>query len=276
MDGLILGLGQAFATTYGLVVGSFLAVCVVRLPEDRSLWTPSACPHCGAPVRWRDNVPVLSWLLLRGRCRDCEAPIAPLYPLIELLTGLLGLLLFRKLFADPGDLDAAHVAAWVGQFVFLSILVVAAYTDVKHRIIPDETSIYAVPLGIGLAAAQQWAGWDGPLAIGWREAALGATVWGGLFAALSWASVWLTGQVALGWGDVKLAAMLGAFLGVYPGTFVVLMFGSLLGSAVGIVVTLLQRRRAYLPYGPPLALAAAIWVLWGPDLVGVLLPGLRV
>jgi leader peptidase (prepilin peptidase)/N-methyltransferase len=226
-------------------------------------------------VRWRDNVPVVSWLALRGRCRDCGAPISALYPLVELLSGLLAWVLFRRLVPDPADLDAAHMAAWVVQFAFLALLVVAAFVDVRHRIIPDETSIYAVPIGIAGAVLLESVGWDGWLAIGWRQAVLGAAIWGGMFALFSIGSMYVTGQVALGWGDVKLAAMLGAFLGAWPGTLVVLIAGSVLGATVGIVFTVVQQRRVYLPFGPPLALAAAAYVLWGEPLVAVFFPHLH-
>jgi leader peptidase (prepilin peptidase)/N-methyltransferase len=267
----LLWFGQAFAVLYGLVIGSFLNVCIVRLPEDRSLWPRSACPSCNTPIAWYDNVPVLSWLILRGRCRHCGARISPLYPLVELLSGLLGWLLFRRIFADPADLDLAHIAAWVVQFGFLGLLVVAAYVDVRHRIIPDETSIYAVPFGIAGAALLQLVGYDGWMSIGWRQAVVGATLWWLAFAALSWVALYLMDQVALGWGDVKLAAMFGAFLGP-TGTFAVLMFGSIIASTVGIVVTVAQGRRTYLPYGPPLALAAVLYVLWGEPFLTAVFP----
>lgn len=268
----VLVVGQVFAVVYGLVIGSFLAVCIVRLPEDRSLLVPSACPRCATRVRWYDNVPILSWFLLRRRCRSCGAPISPLYPLVELLGGLLGWILFRRIFTEPEHLDAAHAAAWAVQLVFLSMLAVAAFTDIRHRIIPDETSIYAVPVGVLAAALLQWLGWDGWLAIGWKQACLGAAIWGGFFAFISWSTQFVTGRVALGWGDVKLAAMLGAFLGPHH-AFLVVMFGSLLGAVVGIVATIVARRRVYLPYGPPLAVAAAVYVLWGEGLMHAFLPG---
>lgn len=267
-------IGQAFATAYGLAIGSFLAVCIVRLPEDRSLLVSSACPRCGARVRWRDNVPVLSWFLLRGRCRDCGTPISPLYPLVEALGGTLGWLLYRRLMPTVDQIDAVHGLAWVVWFGFLGLLVVAAAVDVRHRIIPDQVSSYAVPFGLIGAAALEWAGFEGWLAVGWRSAVLGAAGWGGLFAVFALVGRYVARQEVLGWGDVKLAAMLGAFLGLFPGTFVTVLVGSLFGAVVGIAVTVLARRRVWLPYGPPLALAAALWVLWGDALIATFFPGL--
>lgn len=256
-------IGQAFAVVYGLVIGSFLAVCILRLPEDRSLLVPSACPRCGAHVRWFDNVPVFSWLALRGRCRNCGTPISPFYPLVETLTGLLAWLAFRSIVHDVEDLDAIHAAMWVVRFGFLCLLVVSAYVDVRHRIIPDQTSIYAVPVGIVAAACLELMGADG---IGWRQAVLGATFWGGAAAVFSWITWYVTGVDALGWGDVKLIAMFGSFLGFFGG-LAVLMWGSIIGSVVGITAIVVLRRRVWLPFGPPLAIAAAVYALWGPVVV---------
>ncbi|MEZ4240047.1 MAG: prepilin peptidase [Myxococcota bacterium] len=266
---VLLPVGQAFSVVYGLVIGSFLAVCIVRLPEDRSLWVPSACPHCDARVRWFDNVPVLGWVRLRGRCRSCGEPISPLYPLVELLGGLLAWLAFRQVFVDPADLDLAHVAAWVLRFGFLSLLVVAALVDVRHRIIPDQTSIYAVPFGIAGAALLGWLGYAAPGFPSWQQAVLGAAFWGGLFSLISLSGRLVMGVDALGWGDVKLVAMFGAFLGLVPGTLAALLLGSLVGSVVGVVALAVQRRRLALPFGPPLALGAAVIALWGPALLPV-------
>ncbi len=271
---LPLVLGQTFATIYGLVVGSFLAVCIVRLPEDRSLLVPSACPRCGTRVRWRDNVPVLSWLLLRGRCRDCGTPISPLYPTVEALGGTLGWLLFRRLMPTADLVDGAHVLAWVVWFVFLAMLVVAAAVDVRHRIIPDQVSSFAVPVGVAGAVALELVGFEGWLGVGWRSAVLGAAIWGAVFAGFAVVGRFVARQDVLGWGDVKLAAMLGSFLGIFPGTFLTVLFGSLLGAVVGIVGTLVARRRVWMPFGPPLAVAAAGWVLWGDVLLQALFPGL--
>lgn len=263
IDALPMIVGQAFAVIYGLVIGSFLAVCILRLPEDRSLLVPSACPGCGTKIRWFDNVPVVSWLALRGRCRTCATPISPFYPMVELLTGLLGWLVFRSIFHSPAEMDAVHAAAWVVRFGFLCLLIVTTFVDVRHRIIPDQTSIYAVPFGIVAAACLESMGWEG--AIGWRQALFGAAFWGGAAALFAW-SVWFVTRVdALGWGDVKLIAMLGAFLGFLPGTFIVLFWGSLIGSVVGITVLMVVRRRVWLPFGPPLALAAAAYELFAAD-----------
>lgn len=273
---LLLPLGHLFAALYGVVIGSFLAVCIVRLPEDRSLLVPSACPCCGQKVRWYDNVPVLSWLWLRGRCRSCGCRIAPLYPLVEALSGVLAVLVFRQVFQDPADLDLVHCAAWVVRFAFLCLALVAGAVDVRHRIIPDQTSIYAAPVGIAAAALLAWLGWEGvgaPMASSWQDAVLGAGAWGGFFA-LIYASVQLVLRVeGLGWGDVKLVTMFGAWLGLHPGPFLVLMFSSLGGAVAGLLQIALTGRRTGLPLGPWLALAAIAYVLYGDVLLIALFPG---
>jgi leader peptidase (prepilin peptidase) / N-methyltransferase len=261
-------LGQAYAGVIGLVIGSFLAVCIVRLPEDRSLLIPSHCPHCATPLRWRDNIPVVSWLSLRGKCRTCSQPISPLYPLVETFSGLLAVLLFRRVFPSPDAFDAAHLAGWLHNYVFLSLLVVLSYVDLRYRFIPDETSIYAAPVGIATAGLADWFGWDGFGAISWQSAVFGSALWGGLFLLLKMFGRLVGRDDALGWGDVKLVAMFGAFLGPFPGTHTAVLLGSLSGAIVGIGATLVYRRRVWLPFGPSLALGAALWVLWGPAMLG--------
>lgn len=264
------------AAVYGAVIGSFLANAAVRLPEQRSLLTPSSCPRCGARVRWSDNVPVLSWLRLRGRCRDCGQPITPLYPLVEALTAILAALLARHLFHSWSDLDLAHVVAWVYQLGFVSLLVLLATVDVRHRIVPDETSIYAVPFGVAGHAVLQIVGFDGwwhvpadllPLqAPTWLIPSLLAAGTAGVFYGL----FWFTGALSdlfvradsLGWGDIKLAAMLGAFLGPVQGIYTLLL-ASLIASVVGIAFRVVLWRTVWLPFGPAAALAALFVVLFG-------------
>jgi prepilin signal peptidase PulO-like enzyme (type II secretory pathway) len=213
--------------------------------------------------------------LARQRARGLLGPAARALPGLRRADlahlpahALVAWLLFRRVFQDPTDLDLAHLVGYLGRFTFLSLLIVAAYVDLRHRIVPDQTSIYAVPVGIAFAAAGEWLGWDGFGAVGWRGAVLGATVWGGSFALFSLIASWIAGREALGWGDVKLVAMFGAFLGAYPGTFVAVLLGSLVGAIVGLSVLVVTRRRPHLPFAPPLAVGAATWVLWGDVLLG--------
>lgn len=258
---------------YGLVIGSFLGVCIERLPEDRSLWVPSACTRCGARLGWLDNVPVLSFLWLRGACRACGAPIPGFHPLVEALTGTLALLLFLRIVPHAGALDGAHLGLWVSRVVFVGALVVSAAVDVKHRIIPDEVTVYLVPVGVLACALLEAGGIEGWWLVGWKASVLGAAAWGGGFGLLSVAGEFALGQPVLGWGDVKLAAMIGAFLGAFPGAFGVVFLASVVGSVVGVVVTVARRRRVYLPFGPPLAGAAVLWAVWGDAVMQAVFPG---
>ena len=258
---------QPFVLLIGLVIGSFLNVCIQRLPEDRSLIPNSACESCGTRIHAYDLIPVASYLLLRGKCRHCDAPIGGHIPLIEALTGLVSWLVFVKLIPDAAHLDIAHLAAWGVYFGFCSLLIVLSYVDIKHRIIPDQTSIYAIPFGFAAIVLLNQLGYDGWLAIGWRQSVLGALFAGGFFKAAAIIAKAIAGYDTLGLGDVKLVAMFGAFLGVFPGVIWVMMLGSILGSVVGIIATIVLRRRPWMPFGPALAAAAMFYVLYGDVVV---------
>jgi len=265
---------SGFALVLGLVVGSFLNVCIARMPEDRSIvHPPSHCPSCGAFIEPYDNIPVLSWLLLRGRCRSCHTRISPLYPAIELLTGLLAWLVFRRVVGGPEHFDLPHLAAFGVFFVFVAMLVAQTFIDIRHYIIPDEFSIYAVPVGVAASALLSWLGY--PEAVSWRQAALGA-LFGSSVLLFVMALFWLIRRKeGMGFGDVKLLAMIGSFLGAWPALPFVVFASSLIGAAVGIPVALSRGRGlgSALPFGPFLALAAIVYVLHGPELVERWLPG---
>jgi leader peptidase (prepilin peptidase)/N-methyltransferase len=265
--------GVVFAV--GLLVGSFLNVCIARMPEDRSVVSPpSHCPACGKGIRPYDNIPVISWLLLRGRCRDCRTPISSLYPTVELLTGCVSWLLWRRLVDSPADLDGAHVAAWGVHFGFAAMLVALTFVDLRHYIIPDEFSIYAVPFGVGASLLLTWLGY--PLAIGWKQSVLGAALGGGLLVGVMLVFYLLTRRDGMGMGDVKLLAMIGAFLGAWPAVPFVIFVSSLIGAGVGVPLALSRGLgvRAQVPFGPFLSLAALIYILHGPELIERWLPGI--
>lgn len=274
MEQAILAMYAGFAVLFGLCFGSFANVLIARLPRDASLWTPSHCPRCGHPVRWYDLTPVLAWLWLRGRCRDCGSSIAPTYPLIELLGGLLGYLLFVRLFQDLGDLAPPNVLAFVVYGAFLVALVVAWFVDLRHQIIPEPTSSWMIPVGI-LGSVGLWAlGFDSFPAVSWEQSVLGAVLGGSFLAAIAVGYRVLTGTDGLGFGDAKLLAMIGAFVGALPGVWVVLIFASLLGVLVHLIVLLVTRRSGYVPFGPSLALCAAVYLLFGDTLVPLVLPSI--
>ena len=142
------------ALLFGLLVGSFLNVVICRLPEDRSIVFPAShCPTCGSTIRPYDNIPVISWLLLRGKCRDCKSSISSLYPTIELLTGMLAWLWFLRVFDDPSDLVRVEkILGFLCYFAFIAALIAESYIDIRHYIIPDQLSIYAVPFAVAAMA----------------------------------------------------------------------------------------------------------------------------
>jgi leader peptidase (prepilin peptidase)/N-methyltransferase len=263
----------AFAGAVGLVIGSFLNVCIARLPQDQSVVTPrSHCDVCGHLVRAKDNVPVLSWLWLRGRCRDCGARIPAVVPLVELLGGLLAVLCFRRFVPDVASLDVGHGLAWALWFGFLCLLVVQATVDLRHRIIPDETSIYAAPFGILGALALAVVGYDGWLSLDWKASVTGAVIAGGGFAIVSRLTGLVLRRETLGWGDVKLMTMIGAFLGALPGALFVVLLGTTIGAITGIAHVLWARGSGYVPLAPSMAFAAMVYVLYGDVALELLAP----
>lgn len=244
----------AWSVLLGMVLGSFWNVAIARWPEDRSVVAPrSHCPSCNAPIAATDNIPVLSWLLLRGRCRSCGWSIPVVYPLVEVLGGLLGFLTFRRFVPDVAAIDTPHLAAAALYFVFVSCMVIAAYVDLRHQIIPDEVSIYAVPVGLVGVFVLERLGYDGWMAMEWRQSVLGALAGGLSMGSIAAAAFFVTGREALGRGDVKLFALIGAFTGVHPSLFAILLGTSLTMSLFGLIVLVVRQRRSYLPLGPALA-----------------------
>lgn len=241
------------AFVLGAMTGSFLNVCIARLPVGQSIVSPpSACPRCGARIRPWDNIPLLSFLWLRGRCRACGQPIAWRYPLVEALTGVL--------FA--ANVYAFGVEPWtVVACLFCAALVVVSFIDLDHQIIPDVISLPGTLLGLLLALP----GW-GPTFL---DRLLGALLGGGLLWAVAVFYEWAREQEGMGGGDIKLLAMIGAFLG-WRGVLVTLLVGSLSGVCVGGLRILLRRVEAGLPipFGPFLSLGALVALYWGEALIG--------
>ena len=238
----------AFLT--GLVLGSFLNVVIARLPKRQSIVSPpSRCPRCKAPIRPWDNVPVLSYMLLGGRCRDCRARISWRYPLVELTAGLLLAAL---------TLRVEHPVLLVPHAVFLLTLLAVTWIDFDTQTIPDALTIPGV--GIGLAASL-----FGPPGLG--PALLGAFVGGASLWAVGYAYERATGVPGMGGGDVKLAAMMGAFLGA-GGVFGAIFLASFAGSLFGLLLIARGRgdRRSAIPFGTFLAPSAVALLLYGDAL----------
>jgi leader peptidase (prepilin peptidase)/N-methyltransferase len=243
--------GGAFVL--GLIVGSFANVCIHRLPLDQSVVSPpSRCPACATLIRARDNVPLLSWLLLRGRCRSCRAPISARYPAVELVNGLL----YALLAATGGPTPVTLV-----KMAFATVLLVLAFIDLDHQLLPDVLTLPGTAVGI---AATFLPGWP----LSFYESALAAI--GGYvgMAILAMVSKAYYGQEALGQGDWKMTAMLGAFLGG-QGMLLAVLLGAMAGAALGLGLVALGRasRRTKVPLGTFLALGALVALFAGRGIV---------
>jgi len=264
---------EIFALLFGLCIGSFMNVCIARMPEDRSVVAPaSACPSCNTTISPIDNIPVLSWLFLRGKCRTCSVSISPLYPTIELLVGLLTLLTFRFIVPDISSFNLLTAAVWAFYSIFLSMLVGLSYIDLKHYIIPDQFSIYAAPFGI--AGCYLIPMLDGEITSitlpTWQDSVIGMVVGAGLLLAVI-GTYWLVRrEEGMGMGDVKLLGMIGAFLG-WQSIAPVIFAASLIGSFVGIALMISAGRgfRSQVPFGPFLAIASVIYLFFGAPIIGL-------
>lgn len=238
----------------GAALGSFLNVCIYRWPQDLSVVRPrSRCGGCGTPIAARDNIPILGWLLLRGRCRHCGVGISVQYPLIELTTTLIWALSVLYLGAT---LEALRVAS------FLTLMLGIAMTDARDMVIPDQFSLGGAALGLLLAAP------SGGFPV--TRALVGALVGYGLLWGVKLAAEKALGKPALGVGDIHMMACIGAFTGA-SGVVLTLMLGSVLGLLLGVPVMWLRGRLAamqtYLPLGVFLALGGAVTLLWGERII---------
>jgi leader peptidase (prepilin peptidase)/N-methyltransferase len=244
--------GCVAAGLFGLVVGSFANVLVHRLPRGESVVFPAShCPACGAPIRAFDNIPLLSWLLLRGRCRVCRAAISPRYPAIELVTGVLWALVFLR---APGW------AELIGGVFFASACVALAAIDAEFQILPDKITLTGLVLGLALSFFSKT---RGP-----GEAFLGAAAGGGGLFLVAFLYEKIAGHEGMGLGDVKMLAMIGAFLGA-GGVLVSVLLGSLAGSFVGIAAMAAGRgdRKMRLPFGVFLAAGGLAALFFGDALL---------
>jgi leader peptidase (prepilin peptidase)/N-methyltransferase len=245
----------AVAGAIGLVVGSFLNVVTYRLPAGRSLASPgSSCPHCAAPIRAWDNVPVLSWLVLGGRCRSCQAPISWQYPAVELITGGLFAAVGARFPWSPLEL---------ALLVFVAAGVVVAVIDIRERVIPTKVVWAAGLTGLGLLAlASLTAGSPGRL---------GLALAGAAASFVSFYLIWYLRPGGIGFGDVRFAALLGLFVGwLGPGELFVALFAACLsGAAVGVPWAIIGGggRRLAIPFGPFLVVGSLVGILAGPQLV---------
>src|SRR6478752_597989 len=240
------------AAAFGALVGSFLNVCIYRLPRGESiLWPGSHCPACAAPIAWYDNIPLLGYLSLFGRCRSCRSDIPIRYPVVEAANA-----------AGYVIILAAFGLTWTAVLycILFSALLVVTGTDLTHKIIPNVVTVPGILVGL-LGAATV-------LPTGLVNALLGIAVGGGILWTLAWASPYLFGKEGMGGGDIKLLAMIGAFLGWKP-ALLTIMIGSLTGSIIGVSLIAfgVMKRDEYIPFGPFLVLGALVSLFYAQPLL---------
>lgn len=231
---------------FGAVVGSFLDVCIYRIPRDESIIFPrSRCPECKGKIAFYDNIPILSYILLRGMCRICGSKISLRYPIVELLNGLFYPLLFFHL---------GWGIPFIAYSAFLSSLIVVTFIDLEHQIIPDSITIPGILIGLLLSFL---------LPVGIKNSLSGVMLGGGLFYTVA-----LISRGGMGGGDIKLIAMIGAFLG-WKEVLLTIFIASLTGSLVGIFLMVFRGkgRRHKIPFGPSLALGSVLSLFRGDDLI---------
>lgn len=239
------------AALFGLCIGSFLNVVIYRLPLGQSLATPpSRCRNCGYSLRWFDNIPVLSWVLLRGRCRKCGTPVSWQYPVVELVTGALFVLVVWL--TPPGPLMASRL-------LLVCILIALFGIDLEHQILPNSITLPAIAIGVlfSLIAPP-----------GWKDALIGVVLGGGILYAIAWGYYLWRREEGMGMGDVKMLAMIGAFLG-WKAVLVTLVLSSFAGAFIGLGLMAVQRgtMKYALPFGTFLAIGAVVAMFVGEPLI---------
>lgn len=263
----------AIVFIFGLLIGSFLNVSIVRLPRGGSVVSPpSHCPRCREPIKFYDNIPVISFLLLRARCRRCGQPISWRYPIVELLNALFYVWIVRE-FGLGGE-------AFI-LMVFCSALIVITFIDFDHQIIPDTITLPGILIGVSIApiflsALNEPLPFDlghliphaSPHLIGFLNSVIGMLCGALPLLVIGWIWEKLRHIEAMGGGDVKLMGMVGAFLG-WKGALLTIMIGSLVGSVTGLALIMLKRHQMdkVIPFGPFLALGALVTAFYGPDIL---------
>jgi len=247
---------------FGLTIGSLINVCIYRIPRGISIITPSSrCPSCGTPIKFYDNIPVISYILLRGKCRFCKGKISLRYPFVELLNAILYTAVLQRFGSDS-------ILVLLVYFLFLSSLVTIFFIDLEHQIIPDSITLPGIPLALlfGITVLPDpFARLD---SLGIKSSITGAMLGGGLFYLIAILGRALLKKDAMGGGDIKLMAMIGGFLG-WKGVILTTLIGSLTGSIAGILLMIIKGKRwgSRIPFGPYLAIAAIISLFWGQEII---------
>jgi leader peptidase (prepilin peptidase) / N-methyltransferase len=241
-----------FIFIFGLCIGSFLNVCIYRIPESKSIVSPgSMCPGCGNPIKFYDNIPVLSFILLRAKCRNCSAHIPLRYPAVEMLTGLFALSVFIKF--------GLSIEAPV-YFIFIATLLVITFIDIDHRIIPDLISLPGIVIFFFASLAVP--------TVSVKDSLLGILAGGGILFIIAELYLRITGKEGMGGGDVKLLAMIGALIG-WQGVLFTIFVSSMIGTIIGVIVMMIQGKNLKLaiPFGPFLSVGAVVYVFFGNEFI---------
>lgn len=252
-----------FVVIFGLLVGSFLNVCIFRIPLGRSIVLPSSfCPFCRSKIMFFDNIPVLSYIILFGRCRRCGKRISLIYPFVEILTALTAAFLFKKY----GLTMQSSL-----YFVFICALIVVSFIDLKHFIIPDSISLSGIVVGLAFSFFES-------VPVSPLESFLGILLGGGILLLIGVMYEKFTGREGIGGGDIKLLAMMGAFLG-YQSIFLILLLSSVCGAVIGLLILFIvpgRNKESMIPFGPFLSLGALVAVVYGKELIEMYLKMLYV
>lgn len=247
-----------FIVAAGMCIGSFLNVCIYRLPREESIVFPkSHCPGCGNPLKWYDNLPLIGFALLRARCRHCRQPISFRYPIVELLGAGFCLGIYLRYGVS---------LSFLVLYAFVCALIIITFIDIDHRIIPDVISLPFIVIGLA-------SGWLIP-GMRFLDSLYGALLGGGILYGIAWGYETLTKREGMGGGDIKLLAMIGAFVG-WKGVILTLFVASVIGTIVGGVIALRQKAdlKLAIPFGPFLAIGALCHVFYGPMLIEWYLSG---
>jgi len=236
----------------GLIVGSFCNVCIYRIPKNESIIYPAShCPKCRTTIKPVDNIPLLSYILLKGRCRNCGSKISIQYPVVELLTGMIYLIIYL--------IYGLSIQSLI-YIILSSALIIIAFIDLNEQIVPDVISLPGIGVGLILSFFVPY--------LSFINSALGVVVGGGIILIIALVGSMIFKKEAMGGGDVKLAAMIGAFLG-WRYTIISLFLGFFLGALAGIFLILskIKSKEDMVPFGPFIALGSLITLLWGEKII---------
>ncbi len=242
-----------FAALLGMLIGSFLNVVILRLPQKRAsiVFPGSHCPQCKTPLSWYENIPVFSYVVQRGKCRHCKISISWQYPIVEIITALLAGALILKF---------GLTISFLGYFVFAAALVVIIFIDIQHQIIPDVISLPGIVLGFLFSFVNPQ--------ISWTSSLLGILLGGGVLYLVALCYFLLRKIEGMGGGDIKLLAMLGAFLG-WQSLLFIIFFSSFTGSIIGILFLTLVKKdhKTHIPFGPFLSIAAFCYLFFSEEII---------